>query len=157
MKKNLRTGEITEPLLMNRDSTAVDPEEDTNDIPLPSVEDSPDSSWGLLYDSQVEFQKSVTEMIGGLPADNIHWFGYHVRAMVEELGELLSADKRWKTHRNIHFDREEKLDELADVFITAMNLGIFSGISAQELYDHIETKIRKNTEKWWAKENANNI
>ena len=39
--------------------------------------------------------------------------------MTEEMGEVLASDKRWKTHRKERYVREEKLDELADVFITA--------------------------------------
>ena len=64
--------------------------------------------------------------------------------MVEELGEVLKADKRWKSHRNVDYDSGEKLTELADVFITAMNLCIFSGYSIDVVMAAIESKQRIN-------------
>ena len=65
--------------------------------------------------------------------------------MVEELGEVMKADKRWKTHRNDRFEFDEKLDEIADVFITVMNIAIFSGISGDQLVNEIVAKIQENT------------
>ena len=79
-----------------------------------------------------------------LPKDDIDWFTYHMRAMVEELGEVTKADKRWKTHRNENFNQAEKVDELADVFITAMKLAIYSGLSGQDVYNAIDRKIVEN-------------
>lgn len=100
-----------------------------------------------LYFAQLEFQGLIVGELtfDTLPADNKEWFVYHTAAMVEELGELLKADKRWKTHRNTRYQRDEKLDELADVFITAINLGIFSGFDATEITEAISRKIAQNT------------
>ena len=108
-------------------------------------------SFQQLYEQQEAFQRAITKIIN-MPADNQEWFGYHIKAMVEELGELLSADKRWKTHRNEKYDKENKLEELCDVFITAMNLCIFSGVDANELFEAVKDKIAKNTQKWEAKQ-----
>ena len=47
-----------------------------------------------------------------VPSDNVDWFSYHIQAMVEELGEVMKADKRWKAHRNDRYMPKEKLDEL---------------------------------------------
>ena len=66
---------------------------------------------------------------------------------MEELGELMKSDKRWKTHRNARYEPEEKLDEIADVFITAMNISMYSGFSADEVAKAIAKKIAENTEK----------
>lgn len=114
----------------------------TGPITLPSIFD-----FTKLYETQQGFQYLVTKE-QHLPTDDLEWFGYHVKAMVEELGELLSADKRWKTHRNVKFEQENKLEELCDVFITAMNLCIFSGIEGNQLYFAIKDKIQKNYQKW---------
>lgn len=92
---------------------------------------------------QVEFQKKVVDM-NNLPHDNVHWFSYHIQAMVEEMGELLKSDKRWKTHRNVVFDPSNKLEEMADVFITIMNLAIFANISCDELMEAVMVKIDIN-------------
>lgn len=107
-----------------------------------------------LYASQVSFQEMITG--DQLPRDNLPGFSYHVQAMVEELGEVMKADKRWKTHRNERYVPEEKLDEIADVFITAMNIAIHSGYSAQEVAEAIFLKISDNNRRWEEKNNDSN-
>ena len=109
------------------------------------------SNFVKLYNKQIDFQQMILEEKAkegkpsfALPQDDIDWFTYHMRAMVEELGEVTKADKRWKTHRNENFKQEEKVDELADVFMTAMNLAIYSGLSGQDVYDAIKRKIKEN-------------
>ena len=102
-----------------------------------------------LYKSQIAFQEMITGE--NLPCDCISNFSYHVQAMVEEMGEVMKADKRWKTHRNERYVPEEKLDELADVFITAMNLAIYSGFSAQDVFEAIQIKILDNNRRWQEK------
>lgn len=112
------------------------------------------NSFVELYGKQIDFQQNILEKKAKegkpsfvLPQDDIDWFTYHMRAMIEELGEVTKADKRWKTHRNENFNQEEKVDELADVFITAMNLAIYSGLSGQEMYDAINKKIAENNQR----------
>ena len=94
------------------------------------------------YDNQVHFQEAITGV--KCPGDNLHQFSYHIQAMVEELGEVMKADKRWKTHRNNRYEPDEKLDEIADVFITAMNIAIHSGFTAEEIEKAISNKIDEN-------------
>ena len=94
------------------------------------------------FKKQSRFQFAVTGV--PCPGDNLEQFCYHINAMVEELGEVMKADKRWKTHRNARYEREEKLDEIADVFITAMNISIHSGFSAEDIENAIESKIKEN-------------
>jgi len=96
-----------------------------------------------MYENQINFQMDLTRLTQ-LPVDIPQWFQYHMTSMAEELGEVLKADKRWKTHRNVNYSESEKLDELADVFITAMNLSIFSGFTADEIAEAILTKIQEN-------------
>ena len=106
-----------------------------------------------LYNMQIEFQNKILERQSeenckptiALPQDDVAWFSYHIQAMVEELGEVMKADKRWKTHRNDRFEFDEKVDEIVDVFITAMNIAIFSGISGDQLVNEIVAKIQENT------------
>ena len=99
-----------------------------------------------LFKKQIEFQSLIVDK--KLPTDSTEWFIYHVSAMMEEIGELLKSDKRWKTHRNIHFDKENKLEELADIQITLFNLMIFSDISEDELFIKVQSKISENTFKY---------
>lgn len=110
-----------------------------------------DLSFAEMYKKQVEFQKKILKEKGEewqyLPADSVHWASYHIQAMVEEMGEVMKADKRWKTHRNTNYDRGEKLDEIADMFITMMNVAIFSGFYPLEVQLAILSKIDKNDER----------
>lgn len=99
-------------------------------------------SFEKSYTEQAHFQEVVTG--AKCPGDNLSQFSYHVQAMVEELGEVMKADKRWKTHRNERFVPEEKLDELADVFITAMNMAIHSGYTTEDIETAISNKIKEN-------------
>jgi NTP pyrophosphatase (non-canonical NTP hydrolase) len=104
-----------------------------------------------LFEQQIDFQKAVTK-ISDLPVDSAEWSSYHLLAMMEELGEILKADKRWKTHRNKHYDPANKLEEVVDVFITAINIAVFSNIDANVLYQAVLDKINKNIkrlEKGW--------
>lgn len=97
-----------------------------------------------LYERQKEFQSYIEKTE---PKDDPKRFQYHVTALQEEVGELLKADKRWKTHRNEAFDPDEKLSEMADVFITVMNLSLWSGYSHEVLMDAVSKKINENNER----------
>lgn len=101
-----------------------------------------------LVEMQIGYQENImrqNEMDCALPTDSKEWFMYHVCAMVEEMGEVMKSDKRWKSHRNKAYNRDEKLEELADVFITAMNMCIFSGFSGDTVANAIKRKIENNT------------
>lgn len=102
-------------------------------------------SFEKSYADQTHFQEVVTG--AKCPGDNLSQFSYHIQAMVEELGEVMKADKRWKTHRNERYVPEEKLDEIADVFITAMNIAIHSGFTAETIEQAIAHKINENYER----------
>ena len=95
-----------------------------------------------LFEQQAKFQERITHALP--PRDAPDMFEYHITAMVEELGEVLKADKRWKSHRNTRYEPAEKLDELADVFITAMNLALWSGFSGEDIAKAIASKIAEN-------------
>lgn len=105
----------------------------------------PEGALKNLFEMQKGFQKNITGIV--TPSDNVMWFAYHIAAMVEELGEVLKADKRWKTHRNVRYDRNEKKDEIADMFITAMNIALFSGLDWDDVYLAVANKILQNLEK----------
>lgn len=97
------------------------------------------------YNRQIKFQQEISG--AKCPGDNLHEFSYHMNAMTEELGEVLQADKRWKSHRNTKYNPDEKKLELADVFITAMNLAMHSGFSVEEIEHAISCKIKENYER----------
>ena len=99
---------------------------------------------------QVTFQRMIVENVEeekcAIPCDSVYWFKYHMLAMMEELGEVLTSDKRWKTHRK-KYNKDDKLDELADVLITFLNLLIYSGVSVDEMIEAVMGKIDKNTQR----------
>lgn len=109
-----------------------------------------------LYERQKEFQSIVTEIkLEDLPMDHVKWYQYHITASIEELGEILKADKRWKTHRNTNYEPEEKLEEIADLFITCINLSMFSGFGQDDILGAIQKKINKNFERIKKEQNIN--
>lgn len=102
------------------------------------------------YDEQVKFQKEVVKKYGynvdvkNIPEDNIEVAKYHMLALLEEAGELVKSDKRWKNYRNTCYDKQNKLEELSDCIITLFNVAMFSGISGKELAEALETKMNEN-------------
>lgn len=104
-----------------------------------------------LYADQEDFQRLLLRkgMYGNVgysevPSNNIKLFSYHIQAIISELGEVLEADRRWKKYRNGKYDRGSKLEEIADCFITLMNIAIFSGYYGDEVEKAICDKIKKN-------------
>lgn len=82
-----------------------------------------------------------------LPADLPKVCSYQVQQLISEIGEVLEADKRWKSYRNGRYDKAGKLDEIADCFIVLMNIAMFSGFSANDILSAIESKIATNNER----------
>lgn len=99
-----------------------------------------------LYQKQICFQRKVEKLNVNypIPHDDPERFIYHITAMQEEIGEVLKADKRWKTHRNANYDPAEKLDEIADCYITLMNISMWSGFDADTVLEVINKKIAVN-------------
>ena len=83
-----------------------------------------------LYDSYVDY---VTKNNVRLPFDHPGVASYHIQQLISEIGEVLDADKRWKNMRNGKYDRDAKLEEVADCLIVAFNVALFSGFTAEEL------------------------
>lgn len=104
-----------------------------------------------LFDSQARnqdllikkgsYEGFTSKEIECVPVDDPRLCSYHVQQLVSEIGEVLEADKRWKNFRNERFDKEAKLDEIADCFIVAMNVSMFSGFSGEEIANAIKRKI----------------
>lgn len=107
-------------------------------------------SFADFFNDQVAFQKEVNEKFGygvkveNIPEDNVDVVIYHMLALMEETGELVKSDKRWKNYRNTHYDKSNKLEELSDCFITLFNVAMYSGISAEELELALTKKMDEN-------------
>jgi NTP pyrophosphatase (non-canonical NTP hydrolase) len=76
-----------------------------------------------------------------LPLDIPDLCSYHIQQLVSEIGEVLSADKRWKNFRNEYYDKEAKKEEIADCFIVLMNIAMYSGIDGNEMVNKIFDKM----------------
>ena len=106
-----------------------------------------------LFQKQMENQKIMidTGMYNdfiqnsdiSLPIDDPKLESYHIQQLVSEIGEILEADKRWKNFRNVFYNKENKLEEIADCFIVLMNIAMFSGFTSEEVYNSISKKIKE--------------
>lgn len=76
-----------------------------------------------------------------IPCDKPRLVSYHIQQLISEIGEILDADKRWKSFRNNKYDKRAKLEEIADCFIVLMNIAMFSGFSAEQVLDAINAKL----------------
>lgn len=76
-----------------------------------------------------------------VPVDDVGLASYHIQQLVSEIGEVLDADKRWKSHRNEKYDKNAKLEELADCFVVLMNIAMFSGFDGDDLANAIQKKL----------------
>ena len=103
-----------------------------------------------FFNDQVAFQKEVNKKFGygvkveNIPEDNVDVAKYHMLALMEETGELVKSDKRWKNYRNTNYDKSNKLEELSDCFITLFNVAMYSSISAEELELALTKKMDEN-------------
>lgn len=93
----------------------------------------------MLHDGKYNDYKLDTTIT--VPVDDIKLASYHVQQLMSEIGEVLDADKRWKNFRNNKYDRDAKVEELADCFIVLMNIAMFSGVDAEEFVDAINQKL----------------
>lgn len=113
---------------------------------IPIKEELNAPSFKELFKKQIEFQKMITKE-EKLPKDDIELFNYHMLALMEEIGELRHSDKRWKSHRNTHYDLINKIEEISDCFITLMNVAIFSGMDSELLLESVQYKMKENTKR----------
>ena len=96
-----------------------------------------------MYDGFVSPEVSDEITLSGLPVDSPALSSYHIQHLMSEIGEVLDADKRWKNFRNEKYDKDAKVDELADCFIVLMNICMFSGLSGEDMEQAISSKIDK--------------
>ena len=116
-----------------------------------------DVTFRELFDTQTLFQNIIIEKglyerfknkeTVSVPTDDVNLMSYHIQQLMSELGEVLNADKRWKSHRNVRYDRQEKLEEIADCFIVLMNIAMFSNFNSDEVVEAIKLKLNENVER----------
>lgn len=111
-------------------------------------------SMEMVFNMQKEFQK----MLGNeVPCDNPDMLAHHLLGLVTEIGEVAQADKRWKKNkRNDHYSYDEKLKEIADVFIFLINVCLYSNITSYQLINAVSDKIEENIERYKKAEEEQN-
>ena len=87
------------------------------------------------------YDRYKNKLTATVPVDDVGLASYHVQQLMSEIGEVLDADKRWKSHRNDKFDKNAKLEELADCFVVLMNIAMFSGFDGDDLANAIQQKL----------------
>lgn len=90
------------------------------------------------------YERFKNEDTKAAPTDDINLVSYHIQQLISEIGEVLTADKRWKSHRNVEYDKQEKLKEIADCFIVLMNIALFSDFNGDEIVNAIMSKVKEN-------------
>lgn len=99
----------------------------------------------MLQDGMYDAFKS--EGTTTIPVDDVKLMSYHVQQLMSEIGEVLDADKRWKNFRNQKYDKNAKLEEIADCFIVMMNITMFSGFDGAQLIEAIGNKLNEVSER----------
>ena len=99
-----------------------------------------------LYGRQKEFQSILNKdnKEKDYPRDDVNNYSANTLLLVEEIGELLKEDKRWRTFRGLNYDKKSKKKELADMFIVFLNICMFSDVSMIELIQAVDDKIDVN-------------
>lgn len=124
-----------------------------NNKEFPCFDDKDDSiTLKGVYENQKQFQRMVIDKYGydtkdslvSLPTDSVGVASFHMQALMEEVGELVKSDKRWKNFRNKEYDKDNKLEELADCFICLMNICLFSGVRYYDLEAALVKKLKGN-------------
>lgn len=87
------------------------------------------------------YDRYKDKLTATVPVDDVGLASYHVQQLMSEIGEVLDADTRWKSHRNDKFDKDAKLEELADCFVVLMNIVMFSGFDGDDLANAIQQKL----------------
>lgn len=111
-----------------------------------------DKSLKDLFDIQAANQREMlisgvySGQVGGvmdveLPIDSTSLCSYHIQQLISEIGEVLTADKRWKSHRQDGYCADDKLEEIADCFIVMMNIAMFSGFDGEDVTNAIVDKL----------------
>lgn len=99
-----------------------------------------------LYLKQKDLQSKL--MLDTCNQNIPQWYASLTLAMIE-IGEALAEDTRWKRIINNNtkepkINRENVVEETADVCIYILNACIFYGIKPEELVKAIENKQNKN-------------
>ena len=93
-----------------------------------------------MFDMQEELQAKMFDKLTDGPIDSVEDFHYSITALVAEIGEVLTADRRWKNARNAYFEKDEKLEELVDCMAFLINAVLYSGFDSETFYNAFAKK-----------------
>lgn len=102
-----------------------------------------------IWQAQKELQDLLYDYYS-FPEDSISIFSYNMLLLLEEAGELLQADKRYRVenyYTSVELDESalnKKLEEIADLFIVCMNIAMSSGFDLEDVLQAVELKQKCN-------------
>lgn len=105
-----------------------------------------DTKLQTIFRVQSQLQQHLGLAVGS--ENIIQWYN-SLTAAVLEIGETLQEDTRWKllinaNRKTPYVNRDNVIEETADVFIYLINACIFYNITADELLDAMSNKQEKN-------------
>ena len=105
-----------------------------------------------LFKMQKDLQRNFYNK--GLPNDEPEIMGRQILNLFAELGEVMQEDKRWKTWRkNVDkIDTNRKKEEIADCWHFLINISLYSGMDAEDLYGFFTKKNKENIKRCGIKE-----
>lgn len=111
------------------------------------LEDNENDMLISLFKKQIELQKKFYDK--ELPNDEPEIMGQHILALVAELGEVMQEDKRWKSwcKNPPKVDFYKKRKEIIDCFHFMINICIYSGMQAEDVYELFVEKNKVNVER----------
>lgn len=99
-----------------------------------------------IWEKQIEFQKILGNEV---PTDDPEMLAHHMLGLITEVGEIAQADKRWKKNkRNVYYDPNNKLEEIADAFIFLVNICLYSNVSCEDFIKAVESKVDTNISRY---------
>ena len=138
-----RNQELEEELKINEQNGILPEQVKLEEVELIEKEDMLIS----LFKMQKNLQKKFYS--GCLPADEPKIMGENILALVAELGEVMQEDKRWKSwcKNPPEVNEKAKKEEIIDCIHFVINICIYSGMDAEELYMLFTSKNLVNIER----------
>jgi dimeric dUTPase (all-alpha-NTP-PPase superfamily) len=98
-----------------------------------------------LFELQKTLQKRI-EKIDKLPAVMPEKIPMQVTALIGEIGEILEEFQAWKAWRKNppDYDREKLLLEVVDAYHFIINIALYLGFDADDIYDSFTKKNKVN-------------
>jgi len=112
-------------------------------IDLPKNNDKLDDLFELQKKFQARLSKDKPE---NFPKEDPAKLPMTITSIVAELGEILENNQKWKDWRDNppEIDKENQIEEIVDFWHFVINLTLYLGYDAEEVYEKFIEKNKKN-------------